>query len=105
MVAVGNTFAFRKRHADFHKLLGLRNRVKPRVFSPGMEMLRQAIRGADIRELIAFAHAFSVSFIQASCRIRHHIWVQRVGAQRRFKRLVMLRERAFRHFVDGKQAA
>ncbi|CSW53355.1 Uncharacterised protein [Shigella sonnei] len=31
--------------------------------------------------------------------------MQRVSAQRRFNRLVVFRERTFRHFVDGKQAS
>ena len=75
------------------------------MLGPGVEMLGQTIGGADIRELILLTQADGVLFIQTHHRAGDHLRVQRVGAKRGFHRLVVLRERPFRQFIERKQAA
>ncbi|MNC33814.1 hypothetical protein D3C75_822230 [compost metagenome] len=104
-IALLNPFLFRQTFTDFHELLRLHDRVKARVLGPGVEMLGQTIGGTDVRELGFITHALGVGRIETGRRVRDHVWMQWVGAQRRFKRLVVFRERSFRHFVEGKQPA
>ena len=90
---------------DLHKLLRLRDGVKQRVLGPVVEVLSQAISGADVREFLRFAHLLEIAFEDASGRVRDHVRVQRVSPERRFKRLVVFRERSFRHLIDSEQTA
>ena len=102
-IALGNAKFIRQRLPDFHKLLWLQNRVQQRVFGPVVEVLGQTIGGSDIRELIGFTQCFGVVFKDSRSRVRDNVWMQRVSSQRRFKRLVVFRERTFRHLIEGKQ--
>lgn len=53
-IAIVDAFCCGQRFADFNKLLRLGNGVKPRVLGPGVEVLRQTIGSADIREVLFF---------------------------------------------------
>ncbi len=54
-------------------------------------MLCEAVSRAHVRKLLLLTHAQRIFFIQTRRRVRDHIRVQRVSAQRRFHRLVVFR--------------
>jgi hypothetical protein len=97
----------RQAFADLDELLGLDDRVEPRVLGPVVEMLGQAVGGRDVRELVGLAerravvleHARPGCSAPAGCR----------GAagcgERRVERLVVLGERAFGHRRARKKRA
>ena len=100
---MGNAELVRQLLADLHKLFRLRDGVKQRVFGPVVEVLGQTVSGAHVRELVLFTQRFKIALEDTRCRVRDHVRVQRVGAQRRLKRLVVFRERTFRHLIDSEQ--
>ncbi|CNT86823.1 Uncharacterised protein [Salmonella enterica subsp. enterica serovar Bovismorbificans] len=100
-----DTELIRQLLANFHKLFRLGDSVKQRVLGPVVEVLGQTVSGSDIRELIRFTQRVGIVFKDTGGRVRDNVRVQRVSAQRRFKRLVVFRERPFRHLIDSKQAA
>ncbi|VAL71160.1 Uncharacterised protein [Enterobacter kobei] len=104
-IAMGDAELVRQLLADLHKLLRLRDGVKQRVLGPVVEVLGQTIGGAHVRELVFFTQRFKVALEDTRCRVRDHVRVQRVSAQRRLKRLVVFRERPFCHLINGKQTS
>ncbi|VAL71159.1 Uncharacterised protein [Enterobacter kobei] len=103
-IAMGNAEFVRQLLADLHKLFRLRDGIQQRVLGPVVEVLGQTVSGADIRELVLFTQRFKIALEDTGCRVRDHVRVQRVSTQRRLKRLVVFRERTFRHLIDSKQA-
>jgi hypothetical protein len=78
-----------------------------RVLGPVVEMLGQAVGGGHVREVLGLAERFHVALVHAGGRVAYGLRVlrvHRVGAERRFERLVMLREGAFRHQLAAEQA-
>ncbi len=104
-IAMRDTELIRQLLANFHKLFRLGDGVKQRMLGPVVEVLGQTISGTDIREFICFTQCFFVAFKDARGRVRDNVRVQRVSAERRFKRLVVFRERPFCHLIDSKQAS
>ena len=84
----------RQRLTNFNKLLGLNDGVQPRMLGPVTEQFGDRVGCRHVGELIRFAHIRQVIVIDARYRAGDHLRVQRVGANRRFDRLIVFRERA-----------
>ncbi|CAE6848227.1 hypothetical protein R69658_07031 [Paraburkholderia aspalathi] len=93
--------------ADLHELLRLHNRVQTRVLGPVVEMLGQTIRGGRMREILMRAEGGPIVREHARRRTaddRLVIRMQRVIAERRFKRFVVLGEWPFHQTVAREEA-
>jgi hypothetical protein len=101
---MGNAELVRQLLADLHKLFRLRDGVKQRVLGPVVEVLGQTVSGAHVRELVFFTQRS-----KSPLKIRAAGLETTFGcsglAQRRLKRLVVFRERTFRHLIDSKQTS
>src|SRR5690606_38930172 len=95
-IARGDAELGRELLADLDELLGLHDRVEPHVLRPEMEMLRETVRRRDVRELCRVTELAPVAFEDARGRVADRatlVGIERVVAERRLERLVVLGER------------
>ncbi|MNH10212.1 hypothetical protein D3C79_696840 [compost metagenome] len=106
-VASSNAFLFRQHLADFDELLRLGHGVDRTVFGPEVEVLGEPVRGGSVREVLGLPQRVPDRIEHPPRRVADRLLVvrvQRVDPDGCLERFVMLRERPFGHFVEGKEA-
>ncbi len=104
-VALGDALFLRQFFRDFHEEFRLQNGIHRDVLRPVVEMLGQAVGSRRIGELLRgrFRKLLEVVIEDACYRIAPNLGRNHIG-DRRFKRLVMGRERTVTHHAAAEQA-